>query len=248
MGRNRGREMRETATIVLLTVLYSGSVAASPCADQTQRGLDACAGAARDKADAALNGAYKQIVGRLADNPGTPARPSGSSKPRRPGSPSGTPNAPLQIQIRRAARSIPWKSRSARRSSRTFARSSCGAISNVARGIWSVPCPRNRGACRSRRVHRSLVRSPSSARPPRLGVRSDSRIELEGAAEGYAGEFIVPLLQTLRPSLSTIVSARLEQQPGRTVQLRIEESCAAAQSTDEAETARPHLRPPARRS
>ena len=66
--------MRETATIVLLTVLYSGSVAASPCADQTQRGLDACAGAARDKADAALNGAYKQIVGRLADNPGKTKR------------------------------------------------------------------------------------------------------------------------------------------------------------------------------
>ena len=66
--------MRETATIVLLTVRYSGSVAASPCADQTQRGLDACAGAARDKADAALNGAYKQIVGRLADNPGKTKR------------------------------------------------------------------------------------------------------------------------------------------------------------------------------
>ena len=66
--------MRETATIMLLTVLYSGSVAASPCADPTQRGLDACAGAARDKADAALNGAYKQIVGRLADNPGKTKR------------------------------------------------------------------------------------------------------------------------------------------------------------------------------
>jgi uncharacterized protein YecT (DUF1311 family) len=66
--------MRETATIVLLTVLYLGSVAASPCADQTQRGLDACAGAARDKADAALNGAYKQIVARLADDPGKTKR------------------------------------------------------------------------------------------------------------------------------------------------------------------------------
>jgi uncharacterized protein YecT (DUF1311 family) len=66
--------MRETATIMLLTVLYSGSVAASPCADQTQRGLDACAGAARDKADAALSGAYKQIVACLADNPGKTKR------------------------------------------------------------------------------------------------------------------------------------------------------------------------------
>ncbi len=66
--------MRETATVMLLTVLYSRSVAASPCADQTQRGLDACAGAARDKADAALNGVYKQIVARLADDPGKTKR------------------------------------------------------------------------------------------------------------------------------------------------------------------------------
>jgi uncharacterized protein YecT (DUF1311 family) len=66
--------MRKTATILLLTVLYSGSVAASPCADQTQMGLDACAGAARDKADTALNGVYKQIVGRLADDRGKTMR------------------------------------------------------------------------------------------------------------------------------------------------------------------------------
>ncbi len=66
--------MRETATIMLLTALYSGSVAASPCADQTQMGLDECAGAARDKADAALNGVYKQIVARLADDPGKTKR------------------------------------------------------------------------------------------------------------------------------------------------------------------------------
>jgi hypothetical protein len=58
----------------------------------------------------------------------------------------------------------------------------------------------------------------------------------EGAAEGYAGEFVVPLPQTLLPPLSTIVSAWLEQRPGRTVQLRIGESCAVAQSTDEAES------------
>ena len=46
-------------------------------------------------------------------------------------------------------------------------------------------------------------------------------VETEGAAEGYAGEFVVPLPQTLLPPLSTIVSAWLEQRPGRTVQLRI---------------------------
>jgi hypothetical protein len=61
-------------------------------------------------------------------------------------------------------------------------------------------------------------------------------IETEGAAEGYAGEFIVPLPQTLQPPLSAIVSAWLEQRAGRRVQLRIGESCAVAQSTDEAES------------
>src|SRR5580704_17405043 len=33
-------------------------------------------------------------------------------------------------------------------------------------------------------------------------------VETEGAAEGYAGEFVVPLPQTLLPPLSTIVSIR----------------------------------------
>src|SRR5271168_227932 len=67
-------------------------------------------------------------------------------------------------------------------------------------------------------------------------------VETEGAAEGYAGEFVVPLPQTLNPPLSTIVSAWLEQRPGRTVQLRIGESCAVAQSTDEAESFLRHAR------
>jgi len=61
-------------------------------------------------------------------------------------------------------------------------------------------------------------------------------VETEGAAEGFAGEFIVPLPQTLRPSLSTIVSAWLEQRTGRTVQLRIGETCAVVRSSDEAES------------
>ena len=60
--------MRKTAMIILLTTLCSAPVAAAPCSDQTQTGLDECAGAARDKADAALNGVYKQIVARLADD------------------------------------------------------------------------------------------------------------------------------------------------------------------------------------
>jgi uncharacterized protein YecT (DUF1311 family) len=56
-------------TIALAALLPAIPAAASPCADQTQRGLDACAGAARDKADAALNGVYRQIVARLAGDP-----------------------------------------------------------------------------------------------------------------------------------------------------------------------------------
>jgi uncharacterized protein YecT (DUF1311 family) len=60
--------MRKTAIIMLLTTLCSAPAGASPCTDQTQRGMDACAGAARDKADAALNGVYREIVARLADD------------------------------------------------------------------------------------------------------------------------------------------------------------------------------------
>ena len=61
-------------------------------------------------------------------------------------------------------------------------------------------------------------------------------VETEGAAEGFAGEFIVPLPQTLHPPLSTVVSAWLQQRPGRTVRLRIGASFAEAQSTEQAET------------
>ena len=39
-------------------------------------------------------------------------------------------------------------------------------------------------------------------------------VETEGAAEGYAGEFIVPLPQKQHPPLSTIVSAWLEPRAG----------------------------------
>ena len=60
-------------------------------------------------------------------------------------------------------------------------------------------------------------------------------VETEATAEGFAGEFIVPLAQTLHPPLNTIVSAWLEQRSGRAVQLRIGESCAVAHSTEQAE-------------
>ena len=60
--------MRKSAMVVLLTTLCSTPAGASPCADQAEPRLDVCAGVARDKADAALNGVYKQIVARLADD------------------------------------------------------------------------------------------------------------------------------------------------------------------------------------
>ena len=115
----------------------------------------------------------------------------------------------------------------------------------------------NMSPCRSRVVRISLLSAPND--PPVDNGALQSRfgkfrqflrisaipvstpmfyrgVETEGEAEGYAGEFIVPLPQTLRPPLSTIVSAWLEQRPGRTVQLRIGESCAVAQSTEQAES------------
>jgi hypothetical protein len=61
-------------------------------------------------------------------------------------------------------------------------------------------------------------------------------VETEGAAEGYAGEFIVPLADSLRPPLRLVVSAWLQLRRGRTVLLRIGESFAEAQSTEQAES------------
>src|ERR1700689_5469873 len=51
-------------------------------------------------------------------------------------------------------------------------------------------------------------------------------VENEGAAEGYAGEFVVPLAHSLRPPLRLVISAWFLLRPGRTVQLRIGESLA----------------------
>jgi uncharacterized protein YecT (DUF1311 family) len=61
--------MRKTALLALLASLAACPASAAPCADQTQPGLDACAGVERYRADAELNGVYKQIVARLKDTP-----------------------------------------------------------------------------------------------------------------------------------------------------------------------------------
>jgi uncharacterized protein YecT (DUF1311 family) len=47
------------------------SAFAGECADQTQAGLNACADAAYQKADAALNRAYKEILRRLSHDAAT---------------------------------------------------------------------------------------------------------------------------------------------------------------------------------
>ncbi len=59
--------------------------------------------------------------------------------------------------------------------------------------------------------------------------------ETDVTAEGYVGEFILPLAQALRPPLRLIVSAWLQQRPGRAVWLRIGERHAVARTTEQAE-------------
>src|SRR5271169_4422826 len=55
------------------------------------------------------------------------------------------------------------------------------------------------------------------------------------AAEGYSGEFIIPLTRAGRPPVATIVSAWLEERPGRAVRLSVGESVAVTRSTREAQ-------------
>jgi hypothetical protein len=54
-------------------------------------------------------------------------------------------------------------------------------------------------------------------------------------AGGFLGDYIIPLVQASRPSVAMIVSAWLDGQPERAVQLRVGESEAVALSTEEAE-------------
>ena len=56
------------AIIVLAFVLNLAPARAIECADQTQSGLNACAGAAFKRADDALNQTYRAIVARLKDD------------------------------------------------------------------------------------------------------------------------------------------------------------------------------------
>jgi len=56
------------SALVVVAALGVGPSLAAECPDQTQRGLDECAGASFKRADAALNRAYKEIVHRLKDD------------------------------------------------------------------------------------------------------------------------------------------------------------------------------------
>jgi hypothetical protein len=59
--------------------------------------------------------------------------------------------------------------------------------------------------------------------------------EADPAEGGYIGEFIVPLPHAIRPPLSLVISAWLQERSRRAVRLRIGESEIAAHSTEEAE-------------
>jgi uncharacterized protein YecT (DUF1311 family) len=59
--------MRLLAILIFASLWAAPAALAYECQDQTQRGLDICADANFQKADAALNASYKEIVHRLKD-------------------------------------------------------------------------------------------------------------------------------------------------------------------------------------
>jgi len=60
--------MRLLAILIFASLWAAPAALAYECQDQTQRGLDICADANFQKADAALNASYKEIVRRLKDD------------------------------------------------------------------------------------------------------------------------------------------------------------------------------------
>ena len=61
-------------SLLAFSTAFHRSAQAQECADQTQMGLDQCAGAAYKKTDAQLNKIYGQITARLKDAPDTKAQ------------------------------------------------------------------------------------------------------------------------------------------------------------------------------
>jgi uncharacterized protein YecT (DUF1311 family) len=59
--------MNDTVRLTLALLLLAGPAAAQNCADaQSQTDMDVCAGQDFDKADAALNAVYKQLMAKIS--------------------------------------------------------------------------------------------------------------------------------------------------------------------------------------
>jgi uncharacterized protein YecT (DUF1311 family) len=58
--------MRASAVLILLLLIAPQAASAMDCTDETQLGLDKCAGADFQRADKALNDAYREVLRRLA--------------------------------------------------------------------------------------------------------------------------------------------------------------------------------------
>jgi len=58
----------------------------------------------------------------------------------------------------------------------------------------------------------------------------------DAAAGGYVGEFIIPLAHAIRPPLAMIVSAWLQERPGRSVRLSVGEGEVVTRSMEEVES------------
>ena len=63
--------MRRISILACAWLSLSTAAVAAECEDQTQTGLNRCADAAYQKADAALNGVYKEITRRLKGDAAT---------------------------------------------------------------------------------------------------------------------------------------------------------------------------------
>jgi uncharacterized protein YecT (DUF1311 family) len=66
-----GLHMRLLSPMLFACLAFAPAALAYDCADQTQPGLDQCADAAFKRADAALNGVYREITRSLKDDPKT---------------------------------------------------------------------------------------------------------------------------------------------------------------------------------
>nr|WP_246749990.1 lysozyme inhibitor LprI family protein [Mesorhizobium caraganae] len=100
--------MRLLFVFACLAVLAAATTAqAQECDrnDDSQQMMNICAGEDYQAADAKLNQAYKDLIGRNDD------KSRKLLQVAQPGSPSATPNAPIRRQTAKAAPSIRWRFR-----------------------------------------------------------------------------------------------------------------------------------------